>query len=389
MGEGNVTDGRVDTTVYVEAPHYDPHIVVHHNTREGGEDGSVRQAGTIVIAKATVVGWSPTRKKTRARGSTSGDVGQLHKRGNDIQNPPQKFVPKKRSKCAMNKTLAFRSPFIIRQVNISKRLTKPEIKCGVYALLNLTVDIELQKKDMSTLAKNSVVGVGVVDAWCLMLNHMEISRSVHSPARFFASTFVCTDAFVQKDVTDTVRKESFFKNMTMELEANKHLHLNDIDIFVFPIFLNRKFFGVCADARTGNFTVLDSMNVDASDCQVEKDVFSEYLSFRNQSKWTMMMKNGSLHIPIIEQGDKKDSVNSGVYLMRHMEMFMGDASAKWETGISVKSTKQIATLRIRYCGELMCWEHNIVKDQVLTKAQLCYNDICADPTVKPEKLLMA
>ncbi|KAL6494224.1 hypothetical protein OROGR_031024 [Orobanche gracilis] len=398
-GEGNVTDGRADTSVYVEAPHYDPHIVVHHNTREGGEDGSVRQAGTIVIAKATVVGWSPTRKKTRARGSTSGDVGQLHKRGNDIQNPPQKIagdqsvaVPKKRSKCAMNKTLAFRSPFIIRQVNISKRLTKPEIKCGVYALLNLTVDsedllfsngvVELQKKDMSTLAKNSVVGVGVVDAWCLMLNHMEISRSVHSPARFFASTFVCTDAFVQKDVTDTVRKESFFENMTMELEANKHLHLNDIDIVI-------KFLGVCADARTGNFTVLDSMNVDASDCQVEKDVFSKYLSFRNQSKWTMMMKNGSFHILIIEQGDKKDSVNSGVYLMRHMEMFMGDASAKWETGISVKSTKQIATLRIRYCGELMCWEHNIVKDQVLTKAQLCYNDICADPTVKPEKLLMA
>ncbi|KAL6507888.1 hypothetical protein OROGR_024083 [Orobanche gracilis] len=383
--EGNVTDGRADTSVYVEAPHYDPHIVVHHNTREGGEDGSVRQAGTIVIAKATVVGWSPTRKKTQDYLMIAGDQSVA--------------VPKKRSKCAMNKTLAFRSPFIIRQVNISKRLTKPEIKCGVYALLNLTVDsedllfsngvVELQKKDMSTLAKNSVVGVGVVDAWCLMLNHMEISRSVHSPARFFASTFVCTDAFVQKDVTDTVHKESFFENMTMELEANKHLHLNDIDIFVFPIFLNRKFFGVCADARTGNFTVLDSMNVDASDCQVEKDVFSKYLSFRNQSKWTMMMKNGSFHILIIEQGDKKDSVHSGVYLMRHMEMFMGDASAKWETGISIKSTKQIATLRIRYCGELMCWEHNIVKGQVLTKTQLCYNDICADPTVKPEKLLMA
>ncbi|KAL6493272.1 hypothetical protein OROGR_033031 [Orobanche gracilis] len=183
----------------------------------GGEDGSVRQAGTIVIAKATVVGWSSTRKK--------------------IVGDQSVAAPKKsRSKCAMNKTLAFWSPFIIRQVNISKRLTKPEIKCGVYALLNLTVDsedllfsngvVELQKKDMSTLAKNSVVGVGVVDAWCLMLNHMEISRSVHSPARFFAITFVCS-----------------------------------------------KFFGVCADARTGNFTVLDSMNVEASDCQVEKRIF--------------------------------------------------------------------------------------------------------------------
>ncbi|KAL6514904.1 hypothetical protein OROGR_020483 [Orobanche gracilis] len=291
----NVTDGQADTSVDVEAPHYDPHIVLDHNTREGGGNGYVGQAGTIVIAKAIVVGWSPTRKKTRYLILVC--------------------TQKSRSKCAMNKTLAFRSPFVIRHVNISKRLIKPEIKCGVYALLNLTVDI--------------------------------------------------IDAFVQKDVIDTMRRESFFENMTMELEANKHLHLNDIDIFVFPIFLNRKFFGVCTDARTGNFTVLDNMNVEASDCQ--RDVLSEYLSSRNQSKWTMMMKNGSFHIPIIEQGDKKDSVDSGVYLMRHMEMFMGDASAKWETGISVKATKQIATLRICYCGELMCWEHNIVKDQVLTK----------------------
>ncbi|KAL6509910.1 hypothetical protein OROGR_022398 [Orobanche gracilis] len=156
----------------------------------------------------------------------------------------------------------------------------------------------------------------------------------------------CINGYMVVHVTDTVRKESFFKNMIMELEANKHLHLNDIDI----LHIHRKFFRICADARTGNFTVLDSMNVEASDCQ--RDVFSEYLSFRNQSKWTMMMKNGSFHIPIIEQGDKKDSVDSGVYLMRHMEMFMGDASAKWDTGISVKSTKQIATLRIRYCGDL-------------------------------------
>ncbi|KAL6498098.1 hypothetical protein OROGR_028495 [Orobanche gracilis] len=84
----------------------------------------------------------------------------------------------------------------------------------------------------------------------------------------------------------------------------------------------------------------------------------------NQSQWTMTLKDGNFHILIIEHGDQKDSVDSGVYLMRHMEMFMGEASAKWETGICVRATKQIATLRIRYYGELMCYEHNIVKYQV-------------------------
>ncbi|KAL6507911.1 hypothetical protein OROGR_024106 [Orobanche gracilis] len=36
----------------------------------------------------------------------------------------------------------------------------------------------------------------------------------------------------------------------------------------------------------------------------------------NQSQWTMTLKDGNFHIPIIEYGDKKDSVDCVVYLMR-------------------------------------------------------------------------
>ncbi|KAL6501393.1 hypothetical protein OROGR_026526 [Orobanche gracilis] len=56
---------QADTSFGVEAPHYETHIVLDHSTREGGGIGSVGQAGEIVIAKATVVGWGPTRRKAQ------------------------------------------------------------------------------------------------------------------------------------------------------------------------------------------------------------------------------------------------------------------------------------------------------------------------------------
>ncbi|KAL6581323.1 hypothetical protein OROMI_007246 [Orobanche minor] len=43
-------------------------------------------------------------------------------------------IKKRRAKNALNKPLAFRSPFLVRQINPVKRLTKNEIKCGIYAL---------------------------------------------------------------------------------------------------------------------------------------------------------------------------------------------------------------------------------------------------------------
>ncbi|KAL6587372.1 hypothetical protein OROMI_000350 [Orobanche minor] len=334
----------------------------------------------------------------RSRANASASIDVHEDTGHGPSNVSTKRMPttktvlaleKCRSKNAMKKTLAFRSPFLVRQVNISKRLTKTDMKCGIYALLNNVADdedvlfahdsVEILKKHMYTLSKNNFIGVGVVDAWCVMLNHSERSRSAESPARFFPSTFVCTDALVQTGLTNSMRRDSFFENMSIELEANKHVDLKVIDIFVFPVCKDKRFFAICADMRTGKIIVLDNMNVVATDCQEDK--YGTILINLGES-----LKKGNIEIPVIEWGDKKDSVDSGVYLMRHMETFMGDLSA-WSPEITARTAKQMMTMRIRYCTEIMSWQHNLVRESVMMKAQIRYDEVCADPTIKVETLL--
>ncbi|KAL6549672.1 hypothetical protein OROHE_008403 [Orobanche hederae] len=315
-------------------------------------------------------------------------------------------IKKRRAKNALNKPLAFRSPFLVRQINPVKRLMKNEIKCGIYALQHspeteetivfANGEVEVTRDHMYTLAKNQTVGVGVVDAWCLMLNHLESSRGAGSPARFFANTFLCTDALLSKDLTQEERKDSFFENITPELNSNKHLELREID-FVFPVYRENKYFAVCVCLRNSKIVVLDSLNDDATEYHAPKygdilpnlrAILAEYLFYRGLVTKAKLLEKSTLEISAIKWGDRHNLVDSGVYLMRHMETFMGDILTKWSCGLSSKCDKQLILLRIRYCAALINWSNNIVKDYILENADTHFRKVCADPNFKPETLLL-
>ncbi|KAL6572517.1 hypothetical protein OROMI_013475 [Orobanche minor] len=302
-------------------------------------------------------------------------------------------IKKRGAKNALNKPLDFRSPFLVRQINPVKRLTKNEIKGGIYALQHspeteetivfANGEVEVTRDHMYTLAKNQTVGVGVVDAWCLMLNHLESSRG--------------TDALLSKDLTQEERKDSFFENITSELNSNKHLELREIDIFVFPVYRENKYFAVCVRLRNSKIVVLDSLNDDATECHAQKygdilpnlrAILAEYLFYRGLVTKAKLLEKSTLAIPAIKWGHRHNLVDSGVYLMRHIEMFMDDISTKWSCGLSIKCDKQLVLLRIRYCAALINWSNNIIKDYILENADTHFHKVCANPNFKPETLLL-
>ncbi|KAL6573151.1 hypothetical protein OROMI_012767 [Orobanche minor] len=307
-------------------------------------------------------------------------------------------IKKRRAKNALNKPLAFRSPFLVRQINPVKRLTKNEIKCGIYALQHspeteetivfANGEVEVTRDHMYTLAKNQKVGVGVVDAWCLMLNHLESSRGAGSPAPFFANIFLCTDALLAKDLTQEERKDSLFKNITSELNSNN---------FVFPVYRENKYFAVCVCLRNSKLIVLDSLNDDPTECHAPKygdilpnlrAILAEYLFYRGLVAKAKLLEKSTLEIPAIKWGDRHNLVDSGVYLVRHIETLMGDISTKWSCGLSSKCDKQLVLLRIHYCAALINWSNNIVKDSILENTDTHFRKVCADPNFKPETLLL-
>lgn len=121
---------------------------------------------------------------------------------------------------------------------------------------------------------------------------------------------------------------------------------------------------------------------------MQRTILAEYLAYRDQVHKAKMMEKWGYEIPIIKWGDRRNKVDSGIFLMRHLETFMGDASAKWACGITSTSAKQMATLRVRYCAAMINWEENNSRASVLKNADKRYQEVCADHSIKAETLLL-
>ncbi|KAL6572518.1 hypothetical protein OROMI_013476 [Orobanche minor] len=122
--------------------------------------------------------------------------------------------------------------------------------------------------------------------------------------------------------------------------------------------------------------------------QPQRAILAEYLFYGGLLTKAGLLEKSTLEIPTIKWGDRYNLVDSGVYLMRHIETFMGDISTKWSCGLSSKCDKQLVLLRIRYWAALINWSNNIVKDYILENADTHFHKVCANPNFKPETLLL-
>ena len=62
------------------------------------------------------------------------------------------------------------------------------------------------------------------------------------------------------------------------------------------------------------------------------------------------------------------SVETGVYIMRHMETYFGGRDKDWQCGFSANGTKNLEIYRIKVANALLTSPHNSVRDTNVSNA---------------------
>ncbi|KAI3496739.1 hypothetical protein L1887_39113 [Cichorium endivia] len=65
------------------------------------------------------------------------------------------------------------------------------------------------------------------------------------------------------------------------------------------------------------------------------------------------------------------SADCGLYLMRHMECYMGEGDGKWEldfSGVKQHDEKSLLRLRFKYMYKLLKSDYNMHKDKLTTES---------------------
>ncbi|CAI9286185.1 unnamed protein product [Lactuca saligna] len=206
-----------------------------------------------------------------------------------------------------------KSPYVIR-VDIIKGVPRQEKRVAewIFSLQGEPNDIVFHTLDGFS-------------AQSQVLNLDESKRAPESPLRVYCKT----DVTLESGLTESQRKDKFIENLVLSIE--------DMDTSL-------RFVGL----KEYIVDYLKSQN------HPKAEMFSHVMSHRLEMPWRTI----------------NNSIDCGVFTMRHMETYMGGSMNEFKVGFKNESSAQddqLVKLRTKYLYKILTHEYNVQKDYVLQK----------------------
>lgn len=285
----------------------------------------------------------------------------------------------KRPKRVIQPTDVLRSPFLTRIVDLTARKIKKEeeeIWQWLFqydtkeenAILFAWVDKLCTKSDFKTLKLNEWVLGSVIDCWTWLLNDNEKLKATSSPLRLFFTLETTLVPLGNNKKTNNERFEIFTDHIdivmcTVKVLHAKHYEPGEFDMFFFPIFTGAHYYLVSYNIKQPSWDIIDNI---AGCTDVRKTygempfylhkLFLAWMKIESISAWKEMVKLKK-PVPLQMHWQTRDnSDDCGIFVMRHMETYMGTHVNQWTTGLhteSVLQKRQLEKLRIIYCHHML------------------------------------
>ncbi|VFQ87214.1 unnamed protein product [Cuscuta campestris] len=242
---------------------------------------------------------------------------ELNKKGNQDECPERIAERQKGRKRDVALSAALRSPFMNRIVDIRSALTIEERMVEAFTfsadsddnVLYKEGDRAIKKGHFQSLKLNSAVSFEIIDLWTDILNHKEKFKSNDSSAIVFFPTKICDVLDYNVGSSATTRNKNFVESMEK----------------MCPMSINRE----KKDPRATEVQKLKTERLDVG-----------------------------LNV-------MKSHTDSGVFAMRFMETYKGEA--EWDCGLENINEKLMQKLRTRYLNEMLTFEKNEMKEEVVKK----------------------
>ncbi|KAK9053285.1 hypothetical protein SSX86_029918 [Deinandra increscens subsp. villosa] len=272
------------------------------------------------------------------------------------------------------------SPFMERKVVLTEKRTATETNISHYisaatgeswdVLFTLTDCITVLKVQMETLRPSVEIHVDVINAWAHIQNHEEQFRSKASPYRLF-----CTAPMIHRD-TYNKDESSMLNEFTLNMnELLRKERLDDIkafDMVIIPIIQSHHYYMVSFNLKEAKTVIIDNSASEEYETKYHgipeklKNIFEMYLESISHPK-AKNIKNSTLERLEMAWRTRSNYIDCGLFLMRHMETYMGDND--WKCGFGEeKKGKQgavIEDLRRKYIAKILLHDINKSKDFVV------------------------
>nr|GFA96329.1 hypothetical protein [Tanacetum cinerariifolium] len=224
------------------------------------------------------------------------------------------------------------------EIDVLKEDIKPDIKDASIGVQDSSIaceivyssctnNVKIPRLFLESLAPGFKIDEPVIDAWADLLNFNERYKSANSPSRYF----------FKQILTNHLKIEDFTTHQDRLYTFEKCINLIDYDTK--RIMNSDKMFHLIS-------------------------VFDKYLSKNSPERHASIFRNVEPKRMKMIWRTNKNELDSGVFLMSHMDNYFGQSESKWEYGFckeSKEQTKQLKFLTILHS------ENNSYKDEFQKK----------------------
>ncbi|GKB36879.1 hypothetical protein Tco_0881821 [Tanacetum coccineum] len=266
-----------------------------------------------------------------------------------------------------------KSPFYVMVVNVDKvknseekRLANILFKKGMEMLGN---DVLFETKygqqssrdQIETLGPQEPVDDNVLSSWSAYLNFMEEKKDSISPARLFFPAF-------EVDTKLFAGENAYTLEMFMEYAENAHSSyggktiLEKVDINPAVTLIDSKKEGNKVTRKKKKDDDTDDMRV----ASILHRIFGQYMYAINHVKAVQIIECQIVCGNFTWQTNRR-AEDCRIFLMRHMECYMGSDIGKWKCGLDVEGKKAeytVGPFEEQVRSKLLLSDYNIYKDKI-------------------------
>ncbi|CAH1453776.1 unnamed protein product [Lactuca virosa] len=246
-----------------------------------------------------------------------------------------------------NKPPVLRSPFIVRAVDITKRISRAQKDLSEWVfstqghpsdeLLRTCAGVAAERFHMESFFPKCELFGHVLDCWSHLLNFVEDLRSNLSPRRLFATTTLTSLYLENTALTEEDRQKIFIENLSLSID-DFDATLRDVELLFLPVVREFHIFLVVLDFHQPAFWIIDNIKRD-EDTHDTYGLLPDLIhSYMTQYLRSVHHPNAEAfsHVPRqilqLSWSTVNNSTDYGIFTMRHMETFMGGNIRDFKTG---------------------------------------------------------
>ncbi|XP_047948906.1 uncharacterized protein LOC125194683 [Salvia hispanica] len=201
-----------------------------------------------------------------------------------------------------------------------------------------------------SLAPFKPVSPDVIDTWSSYLNTMEKSKAPETVSRLFFSTKPCIQSMVdaQPEWTEEFQFNTFWTRLLEEALGTGYFQWDKYDMFFFPVWGMTHQYVVCFNLPDCKMNIIDHSLAEThasfgekygNTPSVLKKFFATSLTKSKVPKMATQVRKCNAHVVTMPWRNNSGTVDTGVYVMRHMETYFGEREKDWECGLRPKEQR--------------------------------------------------